>query len=84
MNASELAKAEHLKDYNIVKIGSNFEYDFKSNTGIVIGGKIIGINGYDLVEEMIEDSETYYIDKIYENKNIWTLEGIRQLLEKGN
>lgn len=83
MNSSELAKAEHLKDYNIVKTGSNFEYDFKSNTGIVIGGKIIGIDGHDLVEEMIEDDEAYYIDKIYENKNIWTLEGIRQLLEKG-
>ena len=83
MKASELAKSEHLKDYNIVKLGSNFEYDFKSNTGIVIGGKIIGIDGHDLVEEMIEDSEIYYIDKIYENKNIWTLEGIRRLLEKG-
>ena len=83
MNASELAKAEHLKDFNIVKIGSNFEYDFKINTGIVIGGKIIGIDGHDLVEEMIEDNETYYIDKIYKNLNIWTLEGIRRLLEGG-
>lgn len=83
MKASELAKAEYLKDYNVVKTGSNFEYDFKSNTGIVIGGKIIGIDGHDLVEEMIEDSEIYYIDKIYENKNIWTLNGIKQLLEKG-
>ena len=83
MNASELAKAEHLKDFNIVKFCCDFEWDFKSSTGIVIGGKIIGINGYDLVEEMIEDSDVYYIDKIYENKNIWTLEGIRQLLEGG-
>lgn len=83
MNASELAKAEHLKDFNIVEIGSNFEYDFKRNTGIVIGGKIIGIDGHDLVEEMIEDNETYYIDKIYKNLNIWTLEGIRRLLEGG-
>ena len=32
---------------------------------------------------MIEDDEAYYIDKIYENKNIWTLEGIRRLLEGG-
>lgn len=83
MNASELAKAEHLKDFNIVKFCYDFKWDFKSSTGIVIGDKIIGINGYDLVEEMIEDSEFYYIDKIYENKNIWTLEGIKQLLEKG-
>lgn len=83
MNASELAKAEHLKDFNIVKFGSAVECDFKGNTGIVIGGKIIGIDSHDLVEEMIEDNETYYIDKIYENKNIWTLEGIRRLLEGG-
>lgn len=83
MNASELAKAEHLKDFNIVKFCCDFEWDFKSNTGIVIDDKIIGINGYDLVEEMIKDSKTYYIDKIYENKNIWTLEGIRRLLEGG-
>lgn len=83
MNASELAKAEHLKDFNIVKFGSAVECDFKGNTGIVIGGKIIGIDSHDLVKEMIEDNETYYIDKIYKNLNIWTLEGIRQLLEKG-
>lgn len=83
MNASELAKAEHLKDFNIVKFGSAVECDFKGNTGIVIGGKIIGIDGHDLVEEMIEDNETYYIDKIYKNLNIWTLEGIRRLLKGG-
>lgn len=83
MNASELAKAEHLKDFNIVKFGSAVECDFKGNTGIVIGGKIIGIDSHDLVEEMIEDNETYYIDKIYKNLNIWTLEGIRRLLEGG-
>lgn len=81
MKASELAKAEYLEDYNIVKIDGESEY--AGNVGIVIGDKIIYIDGHDLVSEVIKDTELYYIDKIYKNEGIWSLNGIRQLLEKG-
>lgn len=80
MKASELAKAKYLRDYNIVKIGGESEY--ADNVGIVIGDKIIYADGHDLVREVIKDSELYHIDKIYKNEGIWSLRGIKQLLEK--
>ena len=80
MNASELAKAEHLKDYNIVKISGESEY--ANNVGIVIDGKIIYADGHDLVSEVIKDSKLYYIDKIYKNENIYGLGSLKKLLEK--
>lgn len=80
MNASELTKTKYLKDYNIVKIGGASEY--ADNVGIVIGDKIIYAEGHDLVREVIKDSEFYYVDKIYKNESIWSLKGIKNLLEK--
>ena len=80
MNTSELVKTKYLKDYNIVKIGGESEY--ADNMGIVIDGKIIYAEGHDLVSEVIKDSELYYVDKIYKNEDIWSLKGIKNLLEK--
>ena len=80
MNASELAKAKYLRDYNIVKTGG--ESGYADNVGIVIGGKIIYADGHDILSEVIKDSDFYYIDKIYKNESIWSLNGIKKLLEK--
>ena len=80
MNTSELVKAKYLKDYNIVKIEGESKY--ANNVGIVIGDKIIYADGHDLISEVIKDSEFYYIDKIYKNENIWSLNDIKKLLEK--
>ena len=80
MNTSELVKTKYLKDYNIVKIGGESEY--ANNVGIVIDGKIIYAEGHDLVSEVIKDSKLYYVDKIYKNEDIWSLKGIKNLLEK--
>ena len=80
MNTSELVKTKYLKDYNIVKIGGESEY--ANNVGIVIGDKIIYTDGHDVVSEVIKDSELYYVDKIYKNEDIWSLKGIKKLLEK--
>lgn len=80
MNTSELVKAKYLKDYNIVKIEG--ESKCADNVGIVIGDKIIYADGHDLVRELIKDNEFYYIDKIYKNEDIWSLNDIKKLLEK--
>lgn len=80
MNASEVAKAKHLKNYNIVKTGGESQY--AGCVGIVIGDKIIYADGHDLVREMVKDNELYYVDKIYKNEDIWSLKGIKNLLEK--
>lgn len=80
MNASELAKAKHLKDYNIVKTGGESQY--AGCVGIVIGDKIIYADGHDLVREMVKDNELYYVDKIYKNECIYGMGSIRNLLER--